>query len=110
MQTVSYIQYCGADSDTHPGSDTFYRKIEPGTVMFSDTVYCWPNSYSLRSFNHDVGAGEFIGANAARVDGSADWVPVVDSADLSRGWIPIDNGAGDVRYLYPKPLGMGPTR
>ena len=56
------------------------------------------------------GGGDFVGVYAARSDGSADWTPVSEGQDLSGIFILVDGGVGERSYLYPKPVGVGPTQ
>ena len=107
LKVVYYLQYCGVDNPpTHPGSHTMYSRMAPGVVLFSDSVGCYYGTYIVRWANHEmIGSddGEFIGANAARVDGGADWTPVPDSGDLALSFILVDGGVNERSYLYPKP-------
>ena len=104
LKHVNYIQYCGYDDGNHPGAHSIYSRIEPGTVIFSDNVGSAYGSDTLRWANHNMSSGgKFIGANAARVDGSADWVSANGNSDLG-GFHAIDGL--EWRYYFPKPVGV----
>jgi len=89
---------------------SLYSKARPGTSTVSDSVLCdyglpvgvyvyhWANHHVVES------GGKFIGVNAARIDGSADWVACEDQANPVE-FESYQPSAGDWIQLFPLPLG-----
>jgi prepilin-type N-terminal cleavage/methylation domain-containing protein len=69
---AEYVQYCGTDSGSYPGSNTRLAKMKPRSVLFADRIWASSSPQDCGGF-HDSGdqtPGQVSGGSAARADGS----------------------------------------
>lgn len=72
---TEYVQYCGTNSGSYPGSNEKLDKMKPRVVLYCDRIWASQDPMQCGGF-HDSGdqePGQVNGGNSARADGSANW-------------------------------------